>query len=312
MIINLPDIESGSYAADLMETSALKMFQRLNESQREHLAIVTARARARQEYVGHEAGFDTDWTRQDAAVLNLIRACEQAIDMANRMSLVRGLPIADSTGDTFTELGKAGLIPGDLARSMKRTVGRWIERRENPDRLDEQGAQPGEALVRSAPKQPPLDEGDGDARCLVLQQSEILDRARDGFEGSIVQAGHDVPEIGAGKAFEHERGKQGVEVRVEDLRQRHSHGAQQRVHLECVGHDLPHRGRGHPKHDQGTGFQAQVEDPVAASGREARNRSRFGSKKPQSRLAGSSGIWHPSIASGAHPAHSPNAASRPP
>jgi uncharacterized protein YutE (UPF0331/DUF86 family) len=79
--------------------------------------------RVRQEYVGHEAEFATDRTRQDAAVLNLIRACEQAIDMANRMTLLRGLPIADNTGDTFVQLGEAGLIPADLAQSIKRMIG---------------------------------------------------------------------------------------------------------------------------------------------------------------------------------------------
>ena len=79
--------------------------------------------RVRQEYVGHEAEFDTDWTRQDAAVLNLIRACEQAIDMANRMTLLRDLPLADSSGDTFLELGKSGLISRELALSMKSMVG---------------------------------------------------------------------------------------------------------------------------------------------------------------------------------------------
>ena len=43
--------------------------------------------------------------------------------MANRMTLLRGLPIADSTRDTFTVIGEAGLIPGDLVLSMKRMVG---------------------------------------------------------------------------------------------------------------------------------------------------------------------------------------------
>lgn len=73
--------------------------------------------------MGHEADFETDFTRQDAAILNLIRACEQSIDMANRMTLLRDLPIADSAGDTFLELGKAQLISQDLALSMKSMVG---------------------------------------------------------------------------------------------------------------------------------------------------------------------------------------------
>lgn len=79
--------------------------------------------RVREEYVGHEVEFATEWTRQDATVLNLIRACEQAIDMANRVTYLRNLEIADDSAETFIVLGKAGLISPDLAQSMKRMVG---------------------------------------------------------------------------------------------------------------------------------------------------------------------------------------------
>ena len=37
-------------------------------------------ARIREEYAGHETELATDFTRQDAIVLNLQRACEAAID----------------------------------------------------------------------------------------------------------------------------------------------------------------------------------------------------------------------------------------
>ena len=90
---------------------------------RKSRSIARCIERVRQEYVGHEAEFETDWTRQDAAILNLIRACEQAIDMANRMTLLRGLEIADDTAQAFIQLGKAGLVSAELALSMKRMVG---------------------------------------------------------------------------------------------------------------------------------------------------------------------------------------------
>lgn len=38
--------------------------------------------RVREEYDGHEEEIATDFTRQDALVLNLLRACETAIDLA--------------------------------------------------------------------------------------------------------------------------------------------------------------------------------------------------------------------------------------
>jgi hypothetical protein len=41
--------------------------------------------RAREEYRYDPGGFDTNYTRQDAAVLNILRACEQAIDLANHI-----------------------------------------------------------------------------------------------------------------------------------------------------------------------------------------------------------------------------------
>lgn len=40
-------------------------------------------AQARAEYRSDLVGFDTDFTRQDAAVLKILRACEQAIKLAN-------------------------------------------------------------------------------------------------------------------------------------------------------------------------------------------------------------------------------------
>ena len=80
-------------------------------------------ARVREEYVGHEAEFETNFSRQDAAILNLIRACEQAIDMANRMIRLRRLEPPDDAGKAFLVLQRASLIDSDLAISMRRMVG---------------------------------------------------------------------------------------------------------------------------------------------------------------------------------------------
>ncbi|WP_198970754.1 hypothetical protein [Xylophilus sp. ASV27] len=38
-------------------------------------------ARARQEYADDPAGFSLDFTRQDAAILNIQRACEAALEL---------------------------------------------------------------------------------------------------------------------------------------------------------------------------------------------------------------------------------------
>lgn len=79
--------------------------------------------RVREEYVGHEAEFATNWSRQDAVVLNLIRACEQAIDMANRTIRLRRLEPPDDAREAFAVLGRAGLIGAELETVMKRMVG---------------------------------------------------------------------------------------------------------------------------------------------------------------------------------------------
>lgn len=39
--------------------------------------------RAREEYEAALGGFATDYTHQDAALLNVVRACETTIDLAN-------------------------------------------------------------------------------------------------------------------------------------------------------------------------------------------------------------------------------------
>jgi hypothetical protein len=41
--------------------------------------------RAREEYTANPEGVDSDYSRQDAAILNVLRACEQAIDLANHV-----------------------------------------------------------------------------------------------------------------------------------------------------------------------------------------------------------------------------------
>ena len=57
--------------------------------------------RAREEYCDDPEGFDADYTRQDAAVLNILRACEQAIDLANHVIKSRKLGIPNSSAESF-------------------------------------------------------------------------------------------------------------------------------------------------------------------------------------------------------------------
>jgi uncharacterized protein YutE (UPF0331/DUF86 family) len=80
-------------------------------------------ARAREEYQADPAGFAENHTRQDAAILNIQRACEAALDMGQHLIRREKLGIPQSARDVFTLLAQAGWIDSGLAESLKRMVG---------------------------------------------------------------------------------------------------------------------------------------------------------------------------------------------
>jgi uncharacterized protein YutE (UPF0331/DUF86 family) len=79
--------------------------------------------RVREEYAAAGAHFATDYTRQDAAVLNIQRACEAALDMGQHILRRDKLGIAQSSRDVFDLLARAGRIDAALASSMQKMVG---------------------------------------------------------------------------------------------------------------------------------------------------------------------------------------------
>lgn len=79
-------------------------------------------ARAREELAA-SADFSNDITRQDAATLNVQRACEAGVDVAFRLVRLRGLGAPANAREAFEVLAGAGLIDGDLALALKRMVG---------------------------------------------------------------------------------------------------------------------------------------------------------------------------------------------
>lgn len=79
--------------------------------------------RIAEDYIGHETAFETEFMRQDAVLLNLQRACEQSIDLANHLVKLKTLGAPQSTRDAFALLEKAGLIDAALAQAMGHLVG---------------------------------------------------------------------------------------------------------------------------------------------------------------------------------------------
>lgn len=80
-------------------------------------------ARAREEFDAAGDAFRQDFTRQDAAILNILRACESAIDLANILIRQRGLGIPQSSRDSFKLLADAQLIAPDSSARLQRMIG---------------------------------------------------------------------------------------------------------------------------------------------------------------------------------------------
>lgn len=80
-------------------------------------------ARAREEYDANPAGFANDYSRQDAAILNIQRACEAALDMGQHLIRRERLGVPQSARDVFALLAQGGWITPELAAGLKRMVG---------------------------------------------------------------------------------------------------------------------------------------------------------------------------------------------
>lgn len=80
-------------------------------------------ARAREARAEAGADFRTSYNLQDAAVLNVIRACDTAIDLANMLIRRRRLGIPSESRESFGILSREKAIPADLAERLQKMVG---------------------------------------------------------------------------------------------------------------------------------------------------------------------------------------------
>ncbi len=80
-------------------------------------------ARAREEYAAAGDGFALNYSRQDAAVLNIQRACEAALDVGHYLIRRDKLGVPQSARDVFALLAQAGRIEPVLADALKKMVG---------------------------------------------------------------------------------------------------------------------------------------------------------------------------------------------
>lgn len=80
-------------------------------------------ARIREEFADDPAGFSASFSRQDAAILNIERACQAALDMGQHVVRREKLGVPQSARDVFVLLVQAGWIDQPLGEAMKNMVG---------------------------------------------------------------------------------------------------------------------------------------------------------------------------------------------
>jgi uncharacterized protein YutE (UPF0331/DUF86 family) len=67
--------------------------------------------------------FEEDLMKQDAIAVNLQRAAEQVLDLANHVIKQKKLGLPKESRESFDILFRAGVIPGKLAEKLKGMVG---------------------------------------------------------------------------------------------------------------------------------------------------------------------------------------------
>lgn len=80
-------------------------------------------ARVAEEYRGHETELETNFTRQDAIMLNLLRACEAAIDCAMHLVRVKKFGLPGDSRAAFAMLQEHGLLDESTSVRMRGMVG---------------------------------------------------------------------------------------------------------------------------------------------------------------------------------------------
>lgn len=80
-------------------------------------------ARAREEYAKNPESFANDFTRQDAAILNIQRACEAALDMGQHLIRRERLGIPQGARNVFDLLARGGWTTPELSEELKLMVG---------------------------------------------------------------------------------------------------------------------------------------------------------------------------------------------
>ncbi|NRA19670.1 MAG: DUF86 domain-containing protein [Oceanospirillaceae bacterium] len=85
--------------------------------------IIRCIKRINEEFAGDEQGFLVNYTKQDSVILNLQRACEASLDIANFLIKKNKLGIPQSARDSFDLLVEGNIINQNLALKLKKMIG---------------------------------------------------------------------------------------------------------------------------------------------------------------------------------------------
>jgi len=88
------------------------------------VSIERSAAQARKYYaMERELPFKEDHLKQDAVALNVQRACELCIDIANHLIKTKKLGLPQDSKDSFSLLQRAGLIDESMTAALRAMVG---------------------------------------------------------------------------------------------------------------------------------------------------------------------------------------------
>lgn len=79
--------------------------------------------RIKEEYAACQGNIEEDILRQDSIILNLQRACEQCLDMGQRIVRLKKLGLPNRYREVFQLLAQANIIEKDLAQRLELMVG---------------------------------------------------------------------------------------------------------------------------------------------------------------------------------------------
>lgn len=79
-------------------------------------------ARAHEEFSVGKEEFTTNYSVQDACILNIIRACEQSLDIANYCIKKLNLEVPQFSADCFNIICEKGIIDQTLCNSLCKMV----------------------------------------------------------------------------------------------------------------------------------------------------------------------------------------------